>query len=281
MDRKNSLSDFGQKSMRNLYAIVGHSKSEGASPQGQEDNLSACEKIGQEIEIEVLRQNNKDLQSCLKLAYDDMDDRHAISEYAKLIVEASPSTINSSYVIRLQSQLHKALHKMGMLQNQMDLVKAQADEKIRKLQLKLSRQMDENLRSEQNTFQDLMDMDKEMSELKDRHKSEIKEHHQTISELRDQLEHIEQKTCHQSNVSEARAVDDIMERDEKDDENQDLRQKLQQKDLIIQNLLTRLASQESAQSQPSEKKDKRLILGGGPVKLVQMPRRLSSHAETA
>mmetsp|Transcript_35661 Transcript_35661/g.78141 ORF Transcript_35661/g.78141 Transcript_35661/m.78141 type:complete len:705 (-) Transcript_35661:122-2236(-) len=78
--------------------------------------------------IEELEQENANLVERIRCLTEDIDDRHAMSEYAQFIADKAPASYDSSYVLRLQSQLCKAMHKIGVLSNQLDLVKQQSGE---------------------------------------------------------------------------------------------------------------------------------------------------------
>ena len=95
------------------------------------DHRAEAEKSQKRLELEAaeLRRENEHLKSCLKA----IEDRHAISEYAKMIQEQAPSVIDTPYVMRLKSQLVKALHKMGVLSNQLDRTKEENDRAIKDL----------------------------------------------------------------------------------------------------------------------------------------------------
>lgn len=99
------------------------------------DHRAEAEKSQKRLELEVaeLRRENEHLKSCLKAIDLDIDDRHAISEYAKMIQEQALSVIDTPYVMRLKSQLVKALHKMGVLSNQLDRTKEENDRAIKDL----------------------------------------------------------------------------------------------------------------------------------------------------
>lgn len=99
------------------------------------DHRAEAEKSKKRLELEAaeLRRENEHLKKCLKAMDADIEDRHALSEYAKMIQEQAPCVIDTPYVMRLKSQLAKALHKMGVLSNQLDLTKEENECAIKDL----------------------------------------------------------------------------------------------------------------------------------------------------
>ena len=99
------------------------------------DHRAEAEKSQKRLELEAaeLRRENEHLKKCLKAMENDIEDRHALSEYAKMVQEQAPTVIDTPYVMRLKSQLAKALHKIGVLSNQLDLTKEENERAIRDL----------------------------------------------------------------------------------------------------------------------------------------------------
>ena len=99
------------------------------------DHRAEAEKSQKRLELEAaeLRRENEHLKKRLEAMDADIEDRHALSEYAKMIQEQAPAVIDTPYVMRLKSQLAKALHKMGVLSNQLDLTKEENERALKDL----------------------------------------------------------------------------------------------------------------------------------------------------
>eukprot|EP00567_Pseudictyota_dubia_P009001 CAMPEP_0197463200 /NCGR_PEP_ID=MMETSP1175-20131217/61175_1 /TAXON_ID=1003142 /ORGANISM="Triceratium dubium, Strain CCMP147" /LENGTH=428 /DNA_ID=CAMNT_0042998901 /DNA_START=134 /DNA_END=1420 /DNA_ORIENTATION=+ len=83
--------------------------------------LSAERECRCRLENEELRRENKVLEARLAQMERDMEDKKALHEYASLIIEAGDKfgQRDSTYVVRLQSKLCKAIHQRAMWSQQM------------------------------------------------------------------------------------------------------------------------------------------------------------------
>jgi len=144
---------------------------------------------------EELERENAALRQRLRTAAEDVDDRHTMAEYARLIVEQMPGkeddgtvVADSQYVLKLQSQLCRALHKMGVLTNQIELAEGQERDKVRTLQSQLVEQGNESFRAEVEHMNDLLEMEKEMESLKEDYESENSMQQGAIAKMEVELE---------------------------------------------------------------------------------------------
>lgn len=98
--------------------------------QSQDASISSMEEkqelaaLQKEIEEERLKQMEAAILHCLEALERDMQDKDAINKYANLIKGVAPkSGVDSQYVMKLQSQLVKAVKKMDSTSQQMKLVR--------------------------------------------------------------------------------------------------------------------------------------------------------------
>lgn len=144
------------------------------------------------LKIDDLERENADLRARLRRAAQDVDDKHSMAEYAKLITEqmqsSSGTVSDSQYVLKLQSQLCRALHKMGVMTNQIEMLQSQKDDKVRTLQSQLVEQGNESFRAEVDHMNDLLEMEKEMECLREEHESESSVQQASMAKMEVELE---------------------------------------------------------------------------------------------
>jgi hypothetical protein len=96
---------------------------------------------------------------------------HVYNEVMKAI--ASPETRESSYVIRMQAQLCKAMHSMGMMETQLALVTADAADWQKYLKDSVTLTMEEKSQVELELMNGLIVADNSRREVETRHKGMI------------------------------------------------------------------------------------------------------------
>jgi hypothetical protein len=79
-----------------------------------------------------------------------------MGEYAMLIKKAAPGTIDSTYVLKLQSQLAKAMHQMGVIQNQLTLTQQACDGIVEELRNEMRKITERNSKSELDYLNQIM-----------------------------------------------------------------------------------------------------------------------------
>lgn len=132
--------------------------------------------------IDDLERDNANLTERIDVLLEDIDDKHAISEYAQYITASRANSSSSSsvvaapesaYVLRLQSQLTKAMHKMGVLSNQIDLLQQQSDDAIADLRDQMMVQANDHAEMERQCLNDLVDMERDMMRMRQRCEEEL------------------------------------------------------------------------------------------------------------
>ena len=79
--------------------------------------------------------------------------------YANILKEASPESADSSYVIRMQSQLCKAMHSMGALEHQLDIVTKRSAATLSAVKGSMSTLVEEKTMVELKLMNELMQVD--------------------------------------------------------------------------------------------------------------------------
>lgn len=121
------------------------------------DKISLCKQRIDALEKDLLKQNG------------------GLHLYAQSIQEIAPQTKESSYVLRVQSQLCKAMHSMGIFGAQLETVRKQSEARIAKTKATVHDLMESKTQIEVEIMNQLMKIDDENKQLQDAlEKSKIK-----------------------------------------------------------------------------------------------------------
>mmetsp|Transcript_16210 Transcript_16210/g.46579 ORF Transcript_16210/g.46579 Transcript_16210/m.46579 type:complete len:495 (+) Transcript_16210:272-1756(+) len=108
------------------------------------------------LELHKLECEKSALEKRIQVLLRDMDDKNAMGEYAMLIKKAAPNTVDSTYVLKLQSQLAKAMHQMGTIQNQLTLTQQACDGIVKELRDEMRKITERNSTTEIDYLNQIM-----------------------------------------------------------------------------------------------------------------------------
>lgn len=110
------------------------------------------------LELQKLECEKSALEKRIQVLLRDMDDKDAMGEYAMLINKATPNTVDSTYVLKLQSQLAKAMHQMGTIQNQLTLTQQACDGIVNELRDEMRKITERNSKTEIDYLNQIMQL---------------------------------------------------------------------------------------------------------------------------
>lgn len=110
-----------------------------------------------------------------------------LHSYANMLKEAAPESADSSYVIRMQSQLCKAMHSMGILEHQLDILNKYSAATIGSLKTSMNDVVDDKTNIEIKIMNELMVVDDGKRTIED----ELKRQRQEIMDLKQRQERLE------------------------------------------------------------------------------------------
>ena len=113
-----------------------------------------------------------------------------------------PDRTDSSYVMRMQAQLCKCMHSMGIMENQTELVKSTCDELIKPLKEAVNRTIDEKTNVELQFMNELVMMDNKKREHEEGLKSSLDELRAQIAEIEEKLENHQSDSDSDSEIDE-------------------------------------------------------------------------------
>jgi hypothetical protein len=115
-----------------------------------------------------------------------------VHEYAALMRSANSSQaqVESSYVIRLQAQLCRAMHSLGVMESQLALVKENCSSLIRFMKEDLSHMVDDRTRREIELMNGLAKVDHEHRVLQEEMEKKINEKEELLESVREEYEEL-------------------------------------------------------------------------------------------
>lgn len=111
---------------------------------------------------------------------------HTYQEVMKSV--ATPESRDSSYVLRMQAQLCKAMHSMGIMENQLALTTNQSESLTKYLNASMTLTMEEKSQVELKLMNDLLLVDSTRRDVEAKHKSMMEEYHKEKESLEKLIE---------------------------------------------------------------------------------------------
>ena len=151
------------------------------------------------------QQREEHSQSIKKLKEEHLDQRQKLAkfeqnvkgggglrvhEYAALMRSANSNQVESSYVIRLQAQLCRAMHSLGVMESQLALVKENCSSLIRFMKEDLSHMVDDRTRREIELMNGLAKVDHEHRVLQEEMEQKINEKEELLESVREEYEEL-------------------------------------------------------------------------------------------
>jgi chromosome segregation ATPase len=200
-----------------------------------EERLKQMEEaILHQLESERLKKQTEAMEERLDALERDMQDKEAIHEYANLIKAAAPkSGVDSQYVMKLQSQLAKAMKKMESTSHQMELVEQSCSEVVSFLSSEIKEIVEDRCRTELELRRQLELLEEQKADMQKSYEEQIRKNQQEMERLKERAE------------AEGTTPDLATELEEAETRLEELNQAHEMNDQTIQDLK---ASLESAQN---------------------------------
>jgi len=144
------------------------------------------EAILHRIEVERLKRQTKAVEERLEALEKDMQDKDAIHEYANLIKGVAPKGgVDSQYVMKLQSQLAKAVKKMDATAHQMAQVEQSCEEVVNSLKKEISDIVEDRCRTELELRKQLELLEEQKGEMQAEYDDRIRENQKELDRLKE------------------------------------------------------------------------------------------------
>lgn len=152
----------------------------------EEERLKQMEEaILHRLEADRLQRQTEAMEERLEALERDMQDKDAIQEYANLIKGVAPkSGVDSQYVMKLQSQLAKAVKKMEATSHQMELVEQSCNEVVASLKSEITEIVSDRCRTELELRKQLELLEEQKAEMQKDYDEQIRKNQQEMERLK-------------------------------------------------------------------------------------------------
>jgi chromosome segregation ATPase len=187
------------------------------------------------IESERIKRQTASAEERLKCLESDMQDKAAIHEYANLIKGVAPKAgVDSQYVMKLQSQLQKAVAKMEATTEQMNQLEENSREVVDSLTAEIAELVEDRCRTELELRKQLEVLEVQKKDMQADYEERIRENLKTLQALK-------AKATSQTSIEELEQ--ELEETESKLEELQRIQEKQQK---TVNQLNKSLAAQENA-----------------------------------
>mmetsp|Transcript_7416 Transcript_7416/g.18241 ORF Transcript_7416/g.18241 Transcript_7416/m.18241 type:complete len:281 (-) Transcript_7416:4917-5759(-) len=146
------------------------------------------ESILHRIEVERLKRQTKAVEERLEALEKDMQDKDAIHEYANLIKGVAPKGgVDSQYVMKLQSQLAKAVKKMDATAHQMAQVEQSCEDVVSSLKKEISEIVEDRCRTELELRKQLELLEEQKTEMQTEYDDRIRDNQKELERLKEKV----------------------------------------------------------------------------------------------
>ncbi|VEU39826.1 unnamed protein product [Pseudo-nitzschia multistriata] len=151
--------------------------------------LQMKESILHRIEVERLKRQTKAVEERLTVLEKDMQNKDAIREYAELIKSVAPKggSADSQYVMKLQSQLAKAVKRMDATSHQMTQLEHSCEEVVNSLKHEIGDIVEDRCRTELDLMKQLELLEEQKKEIQSEYDDRILLNQQELERLKEKL----------------------------------------------------------------------------------------------
>jgi chromosome segregation ATPase len=143
------------------------------------------EALSHKIESERIKRQTQHAEDRLKALEHDMQDKAAIHEYANLIKSVAPKTgADSQYVIKLQTQLQKAVKKMETTTEHMKELDEAGKEAVEAISQEIGQLVEDRCRTELELRKQMEVLQEQKREMQIKYEERIRENLKTLKALR-------------------------------------------------------------------------------------------------
>lgn len=144
------------------------------------------EAILHRLEADRLQRQTQAMEERLAALERDMQDKDAIHEYANLIKGVAPkSGVDSQYVMKLQSQLAKAVKKMEATSQQMEMVEQSCNEVVASLKTEITEIVEDRCRTELELRKQLELLEEQKLEMQKDYDEQIRKNQEEMERLQE------------------------------------------------------------------------------------------------
>lgn len=144
----------------------------------------ADQKLERRRAIEDLTKRRDEIRKKVQALEQDVKSQTgSLHTYAEIVRETSHDAVDSSYVLRMQAQLCKAMHSMGMLEHQLSMVNASSNDVIKAYKDTINGVVEEKSKIELSLMNDLVGIDNDVRRIKDDYKGKLDQKNQQLQDF--------------------------------------------------------------------------------------------------
>jgi hypothetical protein len=149
---------------------------------------SSKSKLERRREIAALvKERDIGLLKVQKAEKDVRNQNGSLHLYADILKEAAPESVDSSYVVRMQSQLCKAMHSMGILEHQLHIVNKISSDVVKAQKDAITAVAEEKTRMELEMMNQLVMTDDAKKQVQEEYKPRLEKEQLAVVEMRKRL----------------------------------------------------------------------------------------------
>lgn len=151
--------------------------------------LQMKESVLHRIEVERLKRQTRAVEERLLVLEKDMQNKDAIQEYAELIKSVAPKggSADSQYVMKLQSQLAKAIKRMDATSHQMTQLEHSCEEVVNSLKKEIGDIVEDRCRTELELMKQLELLEEQKQEIQSEYDDRIELNKQELERLKEKV----------------------------------------------------------------------------------------------
>mmetsp|Transcript_18739 Transcript_18739/g.33913 ORF Transcript_18739/g.33913 Transcript_18739/m.33913 type:complete len:333 (-) Transcript_18739:88-1086(-) len=135
----------------------------------------------------LVKKRDEGLHKIQKVEKEVRNQNGSLHVYADILKEAAPESVDSSYVVRMQAQLCKAMHSMGILEHQLAIVNSISSEVVKSQKEAITSVVDEKSAMELEVMNELMAIDDARREIEGECKAKLEKEQLKLVKLRAEL----------------------------------------------------------------------------------------------
>ena len=132
----------------------------------------------------LVQKRDEGLHKIQKIEKDVRNQNGSLHIYADILKEAAPESVDSSYVVRMQSQLCKAMHSMGILEHQLAIVNSISTDVAKSQKDAITAVVDEKSKMELEVMNELVALDDAKRKAEEEWKGKLEKEQLKVVHLR-------------------------------------------------------------------------------------------------
>jgi len=172
--------------------------------------MIAESRLSYQLEIDaLLKKRSNASHCCQQLEHTVRQQNGSLHNYAEVLKEAAPDSIDSSYVVRMQAQLCKAMHSMGILEHQLEIVKTYCGDVIKLTKEGMNEIIEQRSQMEVSVMNELMVIHAGVRDIEDEFNSKLNRNRKEMQRLEESFKSLDRDSDDEGEDSSDESGEDI------------------------------------------------------------------------